>query len=177
MELDMMGIGERIKTRRKELKLSQTDIYERCDITSGALSKIENGKTTPSVIAFYKLSQVLECDMNWLATGISSNMQKSNICKLEEELLNGFRELPEDDKEELMGFLCSWKHVMEDCHTKALIQFSNFIFAGCVPDRWMPHVDFFNHFVLLIRDSSFNSFLKFLLLHPAPPSFLHSSIF
>ena len=68
MELDMIGIGERIKTRRKELKLSQTDIYERCDITSGALSKIENGKTTPSVIAFYKLSQVLECDMNWLAT-------------------------------------------------------------------------------------------------------------
>ena len=64
MELDMIGIGERIKTRRKELKLSQTDIYERCDITSGALSKIENGKTTPSVIAFYKLSQVLECDMN-----------------------------------------------------------------------------------------------------------------
>ena len=43
--------------------------------------------------------------MNWLATGISSNMQKSNICKLEEELLNGFRELPEDDKEELMGLL------------------------------------------------------------------------
>lgn len=102
MELDMMGIGERIKTRRKELKLSQTDIYERCDITSGALSKIENGKTTPSVIAFYKLSQVLECDMNWLATGISSNMQKSNICKLEEELLNGFRELPEDDRDELL---------------------------------------------------------------------------
>lgn len=105
MELDMIGIGERIKTRRKELKLSQTDIYERCDITSGALSKIENGKTTPSVIAFYKLSQVLECDMNWLATGISSNMQKSNICKLEEELLNGFRELPEDDKDELIGIL------------------------------------------------------------------------
>ena len=54
MELDMIGIGERIKTRRKELKLSQTDIYERCDITSGALSKIENGKTTPSVISFHK---------------------------------------------------------------------------------------------------------------------------
>ena len=44
MELDMMGIGERIKTRRKELKLSQTDIYERCDITSGALSKIRKRK-------------------------------------------------------------------------------------------------------------------------------------
>ena len=119
MELDMIGIGERIKTRRKELKLSQTDIYERCDITSGALSKIENGKTTPSVIAFYKLSQVLECDMNWLATGISSNMQKSNICKLEEELLNGFRELPEDETHNLKWlyesnircpYIDTWKH-------------------------------------------------------------------
>lgn len=105
MKLDMIGIGERIKTRRKELGLSQTDIYERCDITSGALSKIENGKTTPSVIAFYKLSQVLECDMNWLATGLSANMQNANICKLETELLNGFRELPKDDKEELIGLL------------------------------------------------------------------------
>ena len=37
--------------------------------------------------------------------GISSNMQKSNICKQEEELLDGFRELPEDDKEELLGLL------------------------------------------------------------------------
>ena len=105
MELDMIGIGERTKIRRKELKLSQTDIYERCDITSGALSKIENGKTTPSVIVFYKLSQVLECDMNWLATGISSNTQNPNICKLEEKLLNGFRELPDDDNGELMGLL------------------------------------------------------------------------
>ena len=125
MELDMMGIGERIKTRRKELKLSQTDIYERCDITSGALSKIENGKTTPSVIAFYKLSQVLECDMNWLATGISSNMQKSNICKLEEELLNGFRELPEDDKEELMATKAPEGEKRKRCDCK-IIPFSRY---------------------------------------------------
>ncbi len=105
MDLNMIGIGERIKTRRKQLGLSQTDIYERCDITSGALSKIENGKTTPSIIAFYKLSQVLECDMNWLATGISSNLQNCDVCKLEEDLLNGFRELPEEDQEELMEIL------------------------------------------------------------------------
>ena len=105
MEIDMVSIGERIKTRRLEMHLTQTDIYEKCGIASGVLSRIENGKNVPSVITFHKLSEVLECDMNWLATGISSNMQKSNICKLEEELLNGFRELPEDDKEELMGLL------------------------------------------------------------------------
>lgn len=105
MDLNMIGIGERIKNRRKELRLSQTDIYERCDITSGALSKIENGKTTPSIIAFYKLSQVLECDMNWLATGTSSSLQNPTFCKLEEDLVNGFRKLSEEDKEELLGIL------------------------------------------------------------------------
>ena len=105
MDLDMIGIGKRIQTRRKELGLSQINIYEQCDITSGALSKIENGKTTPSIVVFYKLSQVLECDMNWLATGTSSRMQNSNICILEENLLNGFRELPADEQEELVGLL------------------------------------------------------------------------
>ena len=40
MELDMLTVGERIKKRRNELGLSQTDIYKECEITSGALSKI-----------------------------------------------------------------------------------------------------------------------------------------
>ena len=59
MELDMLTVGERIKKRRNELGLSQTDIYKECEITSGALSKIENGKTVPSVYVFYKLSTIL----------------------------------------------------------------------------------------------------------------------
>ena len=105
MNIDMTTIGDRIKVRRKELGLSQIDIFEKCNITSGALSKIENGKNTPSAIAFYKLSQVLECDMNWLITGNSYNMQKTNICKNEETLLNGFRELSSDDQDELLDIL------------------------------------------------------------------------
>ena len=52
MNLNMISIGERIKHRRKELNLSQIDIYEKCDIKSGSLSKIENGKTIPSILAF-----------------------------------------------------------------------------------------------------------------------------
>ena len=105
MELDIIRIGERIKARRKELGLSQTEIYERCDITSGALSKIENGKTKPSIVAFYKLSQVLECDMNWLATGISAELQKLNLCETEADLLDGFRQLGHDDQDDIIGLL------------------------------------------------------------------------
>lgn len=105
MDLNMNGIGERIKQRRKELGLSQIDIYNKCDITSGALSKIENGKTTPSIIVFYKLSQILQCDMDWLATGCSSNLQTPILCKQEKSLLNGFRELSSEDQEEFLEIL------------------------------------------------------------------------
>ena len=105
MEIDMVSIGERIKERRLELHLTQTDIYEQCGIASGVLSRIENGKNVPSVIAFHKLSEVLECDMKWLATGKSTNMKNAAFYKNEEKLLNGFRALPEEDQEELMEIL------------------------------------------------------------------------
>jgi len=105
MEIDMISIGERIKERRKELRLTQTDIKRECGISSGALSEIENGNRTPSVITFHMLAQVLDCSMDWLATGISPNEKILTISSCEEKLLNGFRELSEDDQEELIGLL------------------------------------------------------------------------
>lgn len=105
MELDMLTVGERIKNRRNELGLSQIDIYKECNITSGALSKIENGKTVPSVYVFYKLSIILKCDMNWLLTGESSDMQSNNLCQLEENLLCDFRKLSKSDQQEIYDFI------------------------------------------------------------------------
>lgn len=105
MDVSMESIGERIKARRKELQLTQTDIFEMCGIRSGALSRIENGTSVPSVILFYRIAEVLQCDMNWLITGVSSNMKNKVFSKYEEELLNGFRQLDQDDQDELMGLL------------------------------------------------------------------------
>lgn len=105
MEIDIISIGKRIKARRLELHLTQTDIYEKCGIASGVLSRIENGKNVPSVIAFYRLAQVLQCDMNWLATGNSTNEQNSKIYKNEDRILDGFRSLPEEEQEELIAIL------------------------------------------------------------------------
>lgn len=105
MNFNMISIGERIKNRRKELNLSQIDIYEKCELTSGALSKIENGKTIPSILVFYKLSQALDCDINWLLTGDSSHLQNPGICKKEETYLNLFRQLPDDDQDEIIEII------------------------------------------------------------------------
>lgn len=99
-------IGQRIKERRKELKITQTQIQQETSISSGNLSCIENGKYLPSAVALLELSKILDCSIDWMLTGKSSISESTSILDNEEaELLNGFRELPEDDKEELMGLL------------------------------------------------------------------------
>lgn len=112
MEIIMKSIGERIRDRRKELHLTQNDIKSACGISSGALSEIENGNRTPSVVIFHALANVLECSMDWLATGESSKTESTSssasgdvLNNVEEELLKGFRQLDQDDQDELMGLL------------------------------------------------------------------------
>lgn len=112
MEIIMKSVGERIRNRRKELRLTQTDIKAACGISSGALSEIENGNRTPSIITFHALSEVLQCSMDRLATGESLDAESlfassSENLKLrtEAELLKGFRQLDKNHQNELIDFL------------------------------------------------------------------------
>ena len=99
-------IGQRIKERRKELKITQTQIQQETSISSGNLSCIENGKYLPSAVALLELSKILDCSIDWMLTGKSSISESSAILDNKEtKLLNGFRELSEDDQEELIGLL------------------------------------------------------------------------
>lgn len=99
-------IGQRIKERRKELNITQTQIQEQTGITSGNLSCIENGKYLPSSIALLELSKVLDCSVDWILTGesaISKNSFSLDIADSKEsELINYFREMSSDDQDELI---------------------------------------------------------------------------
>lgn len=105
MEETMIQIGSRIKKRRKELGMTQPDVYQKCGIDSGSLSKIESGIRTPSVILFYKIAQVLECDIEWLITGESIHTHTPILCQKEEILLKSFRELSPNDQDEIQHFI------------------------------------------------------------------------
>lgn len=105
MDISMDSIGNRIRERRKELKLTQTDMHRECGITSGALSQIENGNRVPSAIAFYSISKALNCSMEYLMTGASPETKNIKISGNEKKLLDDFQELPEEDQEELLEIL------------------------------------------------------------------------
>lgn len=101
MDINMTDIGNRIRDRRKELGLTQTDIHEKCGIASGALSQMECGNRTPSALTLYKLSTALDCTTDWLITGFSMNPKNSELTEQEEDALLIMRQLPPDDRDEL----------------------------------------------------------------------------
>jgi transcriptional regulator with XRE-family HTH domain len=114
MDIDMKAVGQRVKERRKKLGLSQLDIYDKCGISSGTLSTIENGLRTPSVILFYLIAETLECDMEFLLTGKSFTERDTEVCYMsvsedEKKLMEQFRTLSRYDREEIL-MLIQMKH-------------------------------------------------------------------
>lgn len=105
MELNMKTIGIRIKERRTELQLKQNDIKNLVGISSGNLSEIENGNRTPSMITLYRLSEILDCSIDWIVKGQSPNSENSTISPKGEKstnLLNQFEKLSEEDKDDIL---------------------------------------------------------------------------
>lgn len=100
-------IGQRIKNRRKELHITQTQIQEAAGISSGNLSGIENGRYLPSTSALLGLSKILDCSIDWILTGDSlksTNFEVSNISEdvNKDALLKYYLALSKADQEELL---------------------------------------------------------------------------
>jgi transcriptional regulator with XRE-family HTH domain len=56
----MVPLGDRIRARRKELRLSQSDLAERAGMTASFVSQVERGVTSPSIDSLHKISQALD---------------------------------------------------------------------------------------------------------------------
>jgi transcriptional regulator with XRE-family HTH domain len=58
-----MTAGELIRTRRTELGLSQTQLAARAGTGQALISRIESGRTTPTLSVLHRLAQALDCDL------------------------------------------------------------------------------------------------------------------
>ena len=98
-------IGHRIKERRKDLRITQTQIKEHCGISSGNLSGIETGRYLPSAVSLIELARILDCSVDWILTGESSNSKNSSFIDIKENdrrLLDYFHDMSEADQEDLL---------------------------------------------------------------------------
>ena len=64
-----MNLGQRIKTRRQALKLTQQDLAEALGLTPQHISAIEQSKRAPSLPSLAKLAEELGVTIDYLITG------------------------------------------------------------------------------------------------------------
>ena len=86
-----MSIGERITQLRKERNMSQGDLAKVMDVSRQAVSKWENDLSSPDTIKLIQLADVLDTQVEYLATGrIPADEQPPivvNMVKTEEKIV------------------------------------------------------------------------------------------
>ncbi|WP_448902115.1 helix-turn-helix domain-containing protein [Eubacterium sp.] len=94
-------IGRRIQSRRKELRIKQSELAEKLDISSNHISSIENGREKPSLDTLLKICEELKATPDYFLLGnVHANNIPANIteglllCSKEDiELARNFIEL------------------------------------------------------------------------------------
>lgn len=64
-----MNIGERIAALRKEKNISQTELAKRLNVSRQAVSKWEQGTSSPDTDRLIQLAEILGTEVEYLATG------------------------------------------------------------------------------------------------------------
>ena len=95
--MDQVKIGRFIQEKRKEKKLTQSEVAEKLNITDRAISKWENGVCLPDAGTMPELCEILGISINDLFSGEKVDM-KENEKKLEENLLEMTKLKEQKDK-------------------------------------------------------------------------------
>lgn len=64
-----MSIGERITELRKTRNMSQGQLADALEVSRQAVSKWENDQTSPDTLKLIELAEVLDTEVEYLATG------------------------------------------------------------------------------------------------------------
>ena len=119
-----MKIGEKIKNLRLFTDLTQEELADRCELTKGYISQLENDLTSPSIATLIDILSALGTDLKEFFSDIGSE-EKISFNK------NEFIEKETD------GYVINWlvpnalKNAMEPIHLK--------LKAGCSTDEDIPH--------------------------------------
>lgn len=92
-------MGERIKIRRKELRIKQAELAEFLNISNNHMSAIENGRQKPSLDTFIHICNHLNVTPDYLLLG---NMHAYNI---PQDIFDNLRLCNENDIELAQDFI------------------------------------------------------------------------
>ncbi len=91
---ELIKLGNRIRDRRREIRLSQEKVAEKAGVSTNTISRIEGGQSAMSIEIFIKLVEILDMDANRLL-GIVALPEEDRQCQ---ELFCGIRYLKKGDQ-------------------------------------------------------------------------------
>lgn len=98
-----MSIGSRIKERREELGITQTQLAEMLGLTKGAIGNYETDANSPKASTLYRVFEVLRCDANYLFQD-EIKAYNSALSEKERTLLRLYRDLNEEGQDQLLDY-------------------------------------------------------------------------
>lgn len=107
----MITIGERIRSLRKDFKLTQEQLAELIEKTKSNVSGYENDKFEPSAQTIIALCKVFEISADFLLFGIENDIPKLeqneeiDISRQEIELVKKINKLNRDEKLKIEGIV------------------------------------------------------------------------
>ncbi len=99
MEVQYHMMGSRIRQRRKELSLKQSELAEMLDISNNHISSIENGRERPSLEILLRICDILKVTPDYLLLG---NMHANEIPL---DILESLRLCSQDDIDLVRKFI------------------------------------------------------------------------
>lgn len=99
MKEQYIVMGQRMKSRRKELKITQSQLAEDIGISKNYVSSIETGNETPSLDTFIRICNRLNVTPDYLLLG---SMHSNNISQ---NIIDSLRLCDEYDIEFLQAYV------------------------------------------------------------------------
>ena len=89
-----MSLGDRIVELRKSRGMSQGDLAEAMDVSRQAVSKWENELASPDTVKLIQLAEVLDTDVEYLATGRNTVLRRPPVVVKSVEYIEKIVEKP-----------------------------------------------------------------------------------
>ena len=99
-----MSIGSRMKMRREELGMTQTQLAEKIGVTKGAIGNYETDANSPKASMMYKIFEALQCDANYLYQDDMFDAASVMLPEDEREILRLYKQLNQEGKEKLADY-------------------------------------------------------------------------
>lgn len=97
-----MSIGSRIKEKREELGITQTELAKIVGVSKGSIGNYESGVSAPNEKILFKLFKALKCDANFLYQDDMKAFSKENefsVSLNEKAMIKKYRKLNAHGKE------------------------------------------------------------------------------